>query len=86
MEIKYTPQPSYWSSAQVVAQAYGTDSYSSNSYNGPLTTSTVPGAPNTGFFTEPTPASFSALLALALIVGTISFLVTRAIRRHLPRK
>lgn len=86
MEIKFTPQFSHWSPAQVVAQAYGTDSYSSNSYNGPTTTSITPGAPNTGFFTEPTPTNLSILLTIAIAIGVVSFLSTRAVRRYLRRK
>lgn len=82
MDTKYSLHLTDQPPVQVVAQAYGIDSYSSNTYNGQPVTSIIPGVPNTGFFAEPPIVILPTLLAIAVVVGTISFLITRAVRRR----
>lgn len=79
----YSP---FASSLQVLAQAYGTDAYNSNSYNGRSATSqtTPPLPPNTGLHLPSSTADIALLFALALIVGSLSYAITRLLRRR-PR-
>jgi predicted S18 family serine protease len=81
MEVQHTPQSPVLAPAQAVAQAYGTNTYSGNTYNGDLTTSTSPQAPSTGFFAEPPIVTIPLLMIAAILVGITSFLIARAIRR-----
>lgn len=84
MHVNNTPYTSPWSPIQVVAQAYGMNTYSGNSYNGNTDTSTTtaPQAPSTGFLAEPPLVTVPLLLIVAILVGATSFFITRAIRRH----
>ena len=71
----------------LVAQAYGTDSYSTSTYNGTTTTTTTPpptgpGAPQTGYFTDPPLFTFPLLLGIAIVVGSLSFVLSRILRRR----
>lgn len=70
---------------QVLAQAYGTSTYNSNSYNGNISTSTTtpaPLPPNTGFLMQSPLVDIPLLLILAIIVGTISFAISRHVKRR----
>lgn len=83
---------------QIAAQAYGSDAYSSNNYNGtgtapsptptpaatptPTTSTTGPAAPLTGYFAEPPIFTFPLLLVGAIIIGTASFLISRRLRQR----
>lgn len=69
---------------QVLAQAYGTDSYGTSSYNGDPSTeeSSNPLSPNTGFFAQPPIVVFPTLLVVAILLGTISFLIARKLRQR----
>lgn len=69
----------------VLAQAYGTSSYSSNSYNGLSTapsTTPAPLPPNTGFLMQSPLIDIPLLLILAVVVGTLTFAISRALRRR----
>lgn len=66
------------------ASVYNSGTYSCSSYtNGCATVQ----APNTGFFDQPPQVLYPALLGIALIVGTSSYFIARAIRkRRMQRK
>jgi hypothetical protein len=81
MEVQLSPQSPVWIPAYTVAQAYGTNTYSGNTYNGDVTTSTSPQVPDTGFFAEPPIVTIPTLMITAVLVGVTSFLITRAVRR-----
>ena len=81
MEVRHSPQSPVWTPTYTVAQAYGTSTYSGNTYNGDASTSTSPQAPSTGFFTEPPIVTIPLLLIVAVLVGIASFLISRAVRR-----
>ena len=73
-----------------VAAVYGTGEYGCGRYEqgdicqtGGTTQDTSPLAPLTGFLREQPPTVvIPALLLAAVFIGSVSFLITRAIRRH----
>ena len=80
---------------QIAAQAYGANGYSSNNYNGSDITSTPPptpapeatattgpAAPLTGYFAEPPIFTFPLLLVVAIIVGSLSFIIGHQLRKQ----
>lgn len=68
-------------SLQVVAEAYGTSTYSSNSYNA-ATTTTSPLPPQTGVWLHSPAIDLGILLMLSLVVGTISYTIARLRRKR----
>ena len=79
--------PGMTSVVTLVAQAYGTDSYNTSTYNGDTTTAVTappsgPSAPQTGYFTDPPLFTFPLLLGVAIVVGSLSFVLSRILRRR----
>lgn len=77
---------------KLIAQAYGESNYSSYEYGSPSeqgteagseTTQETPLAPVTGFFREQPPSVIIPVILLAaVLLGTLSFLVSRAVRNR----
>lgn len=74
---------------QTIAAAYGADVYGCGRYEegGECRTtteqpSTNPDAPLTGFLAQPPYIVLPALLGAAIIIGSISYLIARKLRRH----
>ena len=69
------------SSYTYLAEAYGEGLYSCGQFEqGCNTTQGTPNAPDTGFFGQPAYIVYPTLLAVAIVVGTISFLISRKLR------
>lgn len=81
MPIVFASQIATTLPLQVLAQAYGMGSYDSNTYNGTGSTA-APLPPNTGVWLQSPVVDITLLLALSLIVGTISFVISRLLRRR----
>lgn len=86
MTEEFPSSPLRFATSQVLAQAYGTSTYNGNSYNGSIITEPTPvrevGAPSTGFFAQPPIIVLPGLLVLAIILGSISFAISRILRRR----
>ncbi len=67
-----------------MAEAYGEGLYSCGKFEEGCNTAqgAVPGAPDTGLFGQPAAIIYPSLLALAIIVGTLSFLISRKLRQR----
>ena len=84
MIAEFTRHLTPTSPLQVLAQAYGTDAYGSNSYNGQPTTMTTtpPLPPNTGLHLPSSPTDIALLLVIAVMVGSLSYALSRLMRRR----
>lgn len=64
-----------------MAEAYGEGLYSCGQFEeGCTTQGTAPGAPDTGLFGQPAYIAYPTLIGLAIIIGTITFLISRKLR------
>ena len=68
---------------QNLAEAYGIGNYSCSGYNDGCTTGATSGvgAPDTGLFAQPAYILFPTLLGVAVVIGTLSFLIARQIKK-----
>lgn len=84
MTAEFSLQYKTFTTLQVLGQAYGADSYSSNSYNGQQTTATTatPLAPNTGLHLPSSTGDIVLLFVLALVVGSVSFALSKLLKRY----
>lgn len=74
-------------SINTIAAAYGAGTYGCGRFEegGQCQTTepgTDPNAPLTGFFSQPAYVILPTLLALAVIIGSISYLIARKLRKH----
>ena len=69
-----------------LAAAYGASDYGASEYSnaGQQATGGVsaPGAPDTGFFAQPSYVVLPSLLAAGIMLGTVSFLISKKLRRR----
>lgn len=64
-----------------LADVYGAGVYSCGQFEQGCTQTTgAPGAPDTGFFGQPAYVVYPTLLAVAVVVGTVTFLISRKLR------
>lgn len=67
----------------ILADAYGAGTYSCDKYNTNEGCDTTTGvqAPDTGFFTQPAYVLYPTLLGIAVVIGTLTFIITRYIKK-----
>ena len=68
-----------------LAEAYGTGTYDCGSYTDGCTTTQQSGggilAPDTGLFAQPPIILYPSILLIGVIIGTLSFLISRQIKK-----
>lgn len=74
-----------------LAAAYGSGTFSCANYNDGCATNTGDGtgsttdgglfAPDTGLFAQPAYILYPTLLAVAVVIGTLSYLITRQVKK-----
>ena len=66
-----------------LAEAYGTGTYDCGSYTDGCTTQQGGGilAPDTGLFAQPPIVLYPSILLIGVIIGTLSFLIARQIKK-----
>lgn len=64
--------------------AYGKEAYGCGNYqtNNTCTTEVQPEAPLTGLFSQPTYITLPLLLGVAIVLGSITFLISRKLRKN----
>lgn len=88
MTAGFSTVPFVYTPLQGVAQAYGAGTYNSNSYNGTAATGTTatPLPPNTGVHLPTSAGDIALLFALAIVIGAISYVIGRLIKRRKSAK